>query len=74
MAGRIINHNESHPAWSPRDNGPIAVVEGEERELGFISPTGIRGNTKKPLNGVFAPTWSENGKKLYFFHHSTGVH
>lgn len=63
----------SDPAWSPRANGPIAFIEGEERELGLISPAGIRRKTKGPVNGVFAPSWSEKGEKLNFFQNSTGT-
>ncbi len=62
----LIEHGKD-PTWSPLPDGPIAFVRISEmgEELWLVEADGS--NARMLTQGGF-PSWSEDGKTLYFYH------
>ena len=68
---RSLGVKGSDAAWSPRPRGLIAFIHGsaDATELSVVRPDGSGLRRVAPdLSGLFLPSWSGDGKTLYFFH------
>lgn len=60
------------PAWSPREDGPIAYVlhRDQHESIWLIDANGQ--NNRRLVEGGY-PSWSADGSTLYYHHYSSGT-